>query len=174
MADLLKEYKRQEIEWTLKVHSDLPVSYASSQAAEQYDFICSVDIPWPFLKRWNELLIKGNASSSEVNCVDLLNATVVDGWFALKRDNKRIDDSLRKHSGTIKNTYKNTHGSKRRALDRKVYSLSVRRGELESVESLKTEASKSYKELEEFRKMYTDLANKNRKMQEEMKNLKGE
>lgn len=173
MADLLKEYKRQEIEWTLKIHSDPPVSYASSQAAEQYDFICSVDIPWPFLKRWNELL-KGNASSSEVNYVDLLNATVVDGWFALKRDNKRIDESLRIHSCTVKKTYKKTNGRKRMALDRKVYSLSVRRGELESVESLKTEASKSYKELEEFRKMYTDLANKNRKMQEEMKNLKGE
>ena len=40
-----------------------------------------------------------------------------------------------------------------------MYSLCVRRGELESVEALKSEALISCKEEEEWRKMYADLEN---------------
>ena len=51
MADLLSEYKRQEIEWQLKLSSEFPLEYVRRQAASQYDFLCCVEIPWPLLRK---------------------------------------------------------------------------------------------------------------------------
>ena len=56
-------------------------------------------------------------------------------------------------------TYQKTSGRKRTELDKKVHSLCVRRGELESVDALKSEVLISSKEVEEWRKMYADLEN---------------
>ena len=153
MADLLSDYKKREIEWKLKLNSEFPLKYVTQQAAQQYDFLCCVEIPWPLLRQWCELL--ESTSGEDVNYVDLLNATVVDGWFCLKRSNERIDELLRKKSQTVRLTYQKTSERKRTELDSKVYSLCVRRGELESVEALKSEALISCKEVEEWRKMYT-------------------
>ena len=54
-------------------------------------------------------------------------------------------------------------------MDSKTYSLRFRRGELESVELLKSEVLDSYKETKEGRKTYSDLANEEKKIYEEMK-----
>ena len=167
MADLLSDYKKREIEWKLKLNSEFPLKYVTQQAAQQYDFLCCVEIPWPLLRQWCELL--ESTSGEDVNYVDLLNATVVDGWFCLKRSNERIDELLRKKSQTVRLTYQKTSERKRTELDSKVYSLCVRRGELESVEALKSEALISCKEVEEWRKMYADLENEKKKLYEEMK-----
>ena len=166
MADLLSEYKRQEIEWQLKLSSEFPLEYVRREAATQYDFLCCVEIPWPLFRRWGEFL--EFTSGTEVNYIDLLNASVVDGWFALKRDNERMNELLRKKSNAAKLSYKKTSGRKRQDLDNKIYSLCVRRGKLESVELLKSEVLDSYKEIEEWRKTYSDLENEMRKMYQEM------
>lgn len=161
MADLLSEYKRQEIEWQLKLSSEFPLEYVQREAASQYDFLCCVKIPLPLLRKWSELL--EFTSGTEINFIDLLNASVVDGWFLLKRENERMNELLRKKSSAAKISYKKTSGRKRKELDSKTYSLCVRRGELESVESLKSEVVDSYKEIEEWRKACSDLANEKRK-----------
>ena len=93
----------------------------------------------------------------------------MDEWFASKRDNERMNELLRKKSSAAKVSYKKTSGRKRQELDSKTYSLCVRRGELESVELLRSEVLESYKEIEEWRKTYSDLANEKKKMYEEMK-----
>ena len=49
MADLLSEYKRQQIEWQLKLSAEFPLEYFRREAALQYDFLCCVEIPWPLL-----------------------------------------------------------------------------------------------------------------------------
>lgn len=49
MADLLSDNKRQEIDWRLKLSSEFPLEYVRRQAAEQYDFLCCVQISWPLL-----------------------------------------------------------------------------------------------------------------------------
>ena len=167
MADVLSEYQRQVIEWHLKLSSEFPLEYVRREAALQYDFLCCVEIPWPLLRKWSELL--EFTSGAEINYIDLLNATVVDGWFALKRENERMNELLRKKASAAKISYKKTSGRKRKELDSKTYSLCVRRGELESVESLKSEVLDSYKEIQEWRKAYSDLANEKKKLFEEMK-----
>ena len=77
MADLLSDYKKREIEWKLKLNSEFPLKYVKQQSAQQYDFLCCVEISWPLLRQWCELLEA--TSGEEINYVDLLNATVVDG-----------------------------------------------------------------------------------------------
>ena len=59
--------------------------------------------------------------------------------------------------------HKKTPGRKRKELDNKVYSLRVSRGELESIQALKSGAIRIKKELEEWRKSYTDLKNEKKK-----------
>jgi len=46
MADLLREYKRQQIEWQLKLSAEFPLEYVRREAAFQYDFFFAV---WRFL-----------------------------------------------------------------------------------------------------------------------------
>jgi len=87
----------------------------------------------------------------------------------LKRENERMNELLRKKSSAAKISYKKTSGRKRKELDSKTYGLCVRRGELESVELLKSEVLDSYKEIEEWRKTYSDSANEKKRMYEEMK-----
>ena len=65
--------------------------------------------------------------------------------------------------------HKKTAGRKRKELDNKVYSLCVRRGELESIQALKSEAIRINQELEEWRKSFTDLENEKKKLYEEMR-----
>ena len=142
--------------------SNLSSEYAKQQLAQEYDFICCVPVPWPLLTQWCDLL--GKATSGEdVHFIDLLNATVVDGWFCLKRSNARLNDLIRKKSATVRAMHKKTPGRKRKELDNKVYSLRVSRGGLESIQALKSGAIRIKKELEEWRKSYTDLKNEKKK-----------
>ena len=55
-----------------------------------------------------------STSGAEINFIDLLNATVVDGWFALKRENERMKELLRKKSSAAEISYKKTSGRKRK------------------------------------------------------------
>ena len=108
------------------------------------------------LFQWRDLLDKATFGE-DVHFIDLLNATVVDGWFFLKRSNARVNNLIRKKAQTVRAMHKKTPGRKRNELDNKVYSLSVGRGELESIQALKSRAIRINKELEEWRKSYTDL-----------------
>lgn len=146
MADLLSKYNRQEIEWQLKLSSEFPLEYVWQEAASQYDFLCCVEIPWPLIREWSELLEV--ISGTEINYIDLLNATVMNGWFTLTHDNERTNKLLWKKSSAVKISYKKTSGRKRKELDSKTYSLCVRRGEYKSVELSKSEVLDSYKEIE--------------------------
>lgn len=167
MADFLSDYKKREIEWKLKLSADFPLEYAKQQIAQEYDFICCVQIPWPLLIQWCDL--DKVTSGEDVNFIDLLNATVVDGWFCLKRSNTRLNELIRKKAQTVRAMHKRTAGRKRKELDTKVYSLCVRRGELESIQALKSETMRINKELDEWRKSYTDLENEKKKLYEEMR-----
>lgn len=83
--------------------------------------------------------------------------------LCLKRSNAHLNGLIRKKAQKIRATHKKTPGRKRKEIDNKVYSLSVRRGELESIQALKSEAIKINKELEEWRKSYTDIKNEKKK-----------
>ena len=82
MSDILENYKKQSLEWKLKVGTDYPLHYVKQQASQKHEFLLYVEIPWPLLHLRNELL-EGTAVT--VSYIDLLNSTVVDGWFTTKR-----------------------------------------------------------------------------------------
>ena len=75
--------------------------------------------------------------SVRVTYIDLLNAT--DGWIVIKRNCQRIENLLANKLITVNATYRKTSGKKRKDLDDKIYKLSIRRYEPETVESLKLE-----------------------------------
>ena len=93
--DFLSESKKREIEWKIKLSSNFSSEYAKQQITPEYDFICCVQVLWPLLIQWCDLLHKA-ISGEDANFIDLLNATVVDGWFCLRRSNARLSDLIRK------------------------------------------------------------------------------
>jgi hypothetical protein len=60
-------------------------------------------------------------------------------------------------AGAVKTAYRSMHGRKRVLLNNKMYKLSVRRGEIGSIDIIRSEVSKSCEELEEYKKKYNDL-----------------
>jgi uncharacterized protein YecE (DUF72 family) len=148
----------------LKVTTKCPLSYVRQQVALQNELLFCVEIPWPLLHLWSKLL--ETISSENVNYVDLLNSTVTDGWFVLKSE--RIEELLRKQAGAVKTAYRRMHGRKWVLLNNKVYKLSVRRGEIESIDIIRSEVSKSCEELEEYKKKYNDLEKERNELFEDM------
>ena len=59
-------------------------------------------------------------------------------------------------------------GRKRNLFDDKVYKLSVKRGEIETIEMLKSEVRVINQEIEKFKKMYDDLEKEKSKLYEEI------
>ena len=116
MSEILESYKKRKIEWTLKIGTEFPLHYVKQQGSEQYEFLFCVEIPWPLLRLWSELL---EGTSVKTSYTDLLNATVVDGWFTIRRGCLRIDDLLRKKASTAKQAFKQTTGRKRLELNKK-------------------------------------------------------
>jgi hypothetical protein len=103
---------------------------------------------------------------------------VTDGWFTLNRTCQRIDELICKHANYAKLDYKRLSGRKRKELDSKLYKLSVRRGEMESVQTMNTKIQEHRKELEEWKTKYSDLAEESKTLYEDMikevKNLEEE
>ena len=48
--------KKRKIEWALKIGTEFPLHYVKQQASQQYEFLFCVEIPWPLLRLWSELL----------------------------------------------------------------------------------------------------------------------
>ena len=94
---------------------------------------------------------------------------MVDGWFALQRDCKRIEELLVKKSSEVKVAYKNARGRKFKMLDDKVYRRSVRRGEIDSSEVNKLEIKMCREEVEMYKSKYSDLEKEKHSIYEEMK-----
>ena len=109
-----------------------------------------------------------NNSCENVNYVDLFNLTVPDKWFALKPDNQRIEELLRKECSAVSVVCRKTKGRKRKMLDDKVYRLSILRGDIETTDSLKTEVGIINEEFEEFKEKYNDLEKEKNTLYEEM------
>ena len=168
MSEILKEYKKREVDYKLKVGSEAPLSYVNRQLHLHDEILFTVDIPWPILQLWRDVL--EGVSSEDANFIDLLNSTVVDGWFVLKRDCKRIESLLNKKASDVKISYRKTSGRKRQELDDKVYRLSVRRGEIDSTEVDKSEIKKCRDEAEILKRKCGDLENEIKIISEEMVN----
>lgn len=167
MSEILESYKKRRIEWALQMGTEFPLHYVNQQASEQYEFLFCVEIPWPLLRLWSELLECTSVTTSYIN---LLNATAVDGWFTVRRGCLRIDDLLRKKGSMAKHAFKQTTGRKRQELDNKVYKLTVRRMEAESVDALMAEVERCQNEVQEEKRMYADLENEKEKLYDEIKN----
>ena len=79
MADVLRDYKNENIDYKLKLTSKFRLEYVKRERTQQCDFLCFVEISWPLLRGWCEIL--ESTSGEIVNYIDHLNAAVVDGWF---------------------------------------------------------------------------------------------
>ena len=168
MSEILGAYQDQKLEWTLKLGTEFPLHYVNQQASQQYEFLFCVEIPYPLLRVWGDLL--ENTPAINPNYIDLLNSSVVDGWFTLRRDCQRINELLRKKASMVRQAYKKTAGKKRQELDEKVFKLSVRRMETESLEALKAEVENCQNELEEWKRKYVDWENEKKELYDNMKN----
>ena len=135
-------------------------------STQEHTFLFSVKIPWPLLHLWNGLQGGSNGSTTYI---DLLNSTVVDGWFALRRNCERVETLLVNKAYEVNLAYRKTTGRKRKQLDDKVYKLSIRRNETETMESLKSELEKSRAALEEGKQKYIDLEAEKEKLYEQLK-----
>lgn len=166
MSEVLDNYKKQKIDWKLKLSTEAPLSYVRRQVDVLNDILFCVEIPWPLLHLWYKFL--EGVPAENVNYVDLINSTVTDHWFSLKRDNIRIETTLRKKCSYVKAVCSKTKGRKRTDLDDKVYKLSVRRGEIESIEMCKSEARICSEELEQYKEKYTDLEKETKKLYQDM------
>lgn len=56
MSEILTDYKKRELEWKLSLSTEFPLRYVKQQAAQQYEFLFCVEIPWPLLRLWGEIL----------------------------------------------------------------------------------------------------------------------
>ena len=86
MADVLSNYKQKALGWQLKVSTEFPLHYIRQQNALNQEFIVCIEIPWPLLRMWSQLM---EGSSHAFNYLDLVNLTVTDGWFTLNRTCQR-------------------------------------------------------------------------------------
>lgn len=82
MSEVLTAYRKQKLEWALKPFSEPPLDYEKQQASKQYEFLFYVEIPWPLLHLWIDL-VDGNPV--KLSYIDLLNSGAVDGLFTIKR-----------------------------------------------------------------------------------------
>lgn len=161
MADVLSNYKQKALEWQLKVSTEFPLHYIRQQNALNQEFVVCIEIPWPLLRMWSQLLEGG--SGHAFNYLDLVNLTVTDGWFTLKRTFQRTEESIRKHASYAKLDYKRLTGRKRKALDSKVYKLSIRRGEIDTVETHSTKLRDCTQDLNEWRSKYSNIVEEKKK-----------
>ena len=108
-----------------------------------------------------------SVSGDNVNYIDVLNATVPDKWFVLKRNNQRIDELLLKECSAVSSVCRRTKGRKRKSLNNKVYRLSIKRREIATIEQ-STKVTIINHEFEEFKEKYHDLENDKQALCEEI------
>ena len=82
MSEILTQYKKRELEWKLSVTTEFPLRYVKQQLSQQYEFPFCVEIPWPLLRLWCDIL---EDTAITATYIDLFNSTVVDGWFMVRR-----------------------------------------------------------------------------------------
>ena len=99
MSDLLEKYSKIKLDWQLKVCLEAPLTYVRQQADLFNEIIFCVQIPWPLLCIWHDLL--GSVSGDNVNYIDVLNSIVPNKWFVFKHDNQRIDELLCKECSVV-------------------------------------------------------------------------
>ena len=87
MSDILADYKKRQLEWTLKLSTECPPHYVKQQVAQELEFLFCIETLWPLLRLWKELL---DSPSVKATYIDFLNSTVVDGWFIIRRDCDRV------------------------------------------------------------------------------------
>ena len=73
MSEVLTAYRKQKLEWALERFSK-PLHYAEQQASKQYEFLFCVEIPWPPLRLWVDL-VDGNPV--KLSYIDQLNSLVL-------------------------------------------------------------------------------------------------
>lgn len=76
----------------------------------------------------------------------------------VKRECEHVEKLLNKTEAVVKSTYWKTSGRKKKQLDDKVYKLSIRRNEVKTFESLKSEIEKSQHELDKWKRKFNNLA----------------
>ena len=96
MADVLSSYKQKALQWQLKVSTEFPLHYIRVQNALNQESVVCIEIPCPLLRMWSQLLEGGSGHAFDYH--DLVNLTVMDGWFTIKRMCQRTEGSIRKHA----------------------------------------------------------------------------
>lgn len=164
MSDFLNDYRKKKFDWKLQIHSEFPLNYIKQKLTEDHQFLFCIEIPWSTLCTWKDFIEK----CPSVSYIDLLNASVTDGWFRIKPDCSRIEEILYKNAVVAHSRYKKTKGRGKEELKKKVHKLSVRRNETETQESGQADLENARSEVEEWRKKYDDLTAEKEQLYHEM------
>ena len=70
MFDILADYKKLQLEWTLKLSTECLLHYVKLQVAQELEFLFCIEIPWPLLRLWKELV---DSPSVKATYIDFLN-----------------------------------------------------------------------------------------------------
>ena len=148
MSDNCTLLDRNKVKWELTVSTEFPLQYVQQQAAKQSDLLFCLEIPWPLLCTYSDTLAN---IGTQASYVDLLNSTLGECWFNIRKDCTRIENLLYKNATVIKKTCRKATG-RMEELNNNIYKLSVRRNEIETVDTLKAEIEKCRDEAEEWKK----------------------
>ena len=50
MSDIIADYKKRQLEWTLKLSTECFLHYVKQQVAQELEFLFCIEIPWPLLR----------------------------------------------------------------------------------------------------------------------------
>ena len=87
MSDNLTLVDRSKLKWNLAISTEFTLQYIKQQTAQQNDLLFCVEIPWPLLGLYSDILENKNIKATYI---DLLNSTLDDSWFNVKKDCVRI------------------------------------------------------------------------------------
>lgn len=105
ISEVLFASKKQKQKWALKLYSEPHLHHAKQQASQQYEFLFCVEIPWPLLRLWVDLL---DGNSMELSYI----GSAVDGLFTIKRGCLCTEELLHVKASTVRQAYRKTQGSK--------------------------------------------------------------
>ena len=74
MSDNITLVDRCKIKWNLTISTEFPFQYIKQQTTQQNDLLFCVEMPWPLLHLYRDILENKNIKY-------LLNSTLDDSWF---------------------------------------------------------------------------------------------
>ncbi len=168
MSTQMNDYEKKKLAFRLNV-TEPPFEYLSKGCVDKFSIALAIEIPFPLLFLWYNVVGLKDHRGDTIDYIDLLNGCIPNKWFQISRaSGYRIEGSLRREAGNVASKLRKATGSyKKQQLNSKIFSLSIFGSEMVNVGDVKEmeyelhDARNKEKEakdiLEEWRTKYADL-----------------